>query len=198
MREPADRWNRRPQERPAANKRVLIPRGGCFWATVTTVLIVAAGVWLWAAERKWSREAAIADSPLHQVILKARHGNTDAAVEEFLPESFDEAVTVLAETAKIRQPFARPIKIYDKSKIPTWKGLHVGSAHPMSILRTVLERRLKMEVSAVRAGTCAELWFPNRSLLTGPTRLPVYLYEMNDGSVRAHANRQKRMCWGRR
>ena len=157
-------------------------------------LIVAAGIWLWATDRQRSREAAIADSPLHQAIRKARPANMDAAIEEVLPQSFDEAVAVLAGTAKIKQPFARPIRTYGNLDIaPTKHG--VDDYRSIARLQHVLKWTLKIERSTVRAGACAELWFPNRFLFAEPTRLAVYLFEMNDGSVGAHAKRRGGMCW---
>ena len=150
-------------------------------AATTIALLVGTGIWVWAKDRQESGEEAIANSELHQVILEASGNKSNAAIEKFLPRSFDRAVAVLAQAAEIRQPFSRPIRTYGKLDISPTRAPR-GHYQPVNALQFVLKWSLKIEPSTVRAGTCAELWFPNRTLFGEPTRLPVYLFDMKDRS----------------
>ena len=101
---------------------------------------------------------------------------------------------MLARAAKIGQPFARPVRTYRELDIRPEEHPR-RDYQPIRAMRWVLERKLMIDLSTVKAGMCAELWFPDRTLSEKPKRLPVYVFEMRDGSVRANAGGRRRMCW---
>ena len=163
-------------------------------AATLGVLAVGAAAWFAVLQPRPPPEAAAELSPLHRAILDAGSGDISVAVAQFLPGSFEEAVTALAEAAAVGQRFPRPVRIYSPLDIIATREAAFGEYRPIAKLQYIVDRIMKIGRSAAVAGTCTELAFgPSR--LGMRRRLPVYLFRSPNGTVRVHVHTQAKRCW---
>lgn len=157
-------------------------------------LVIGAAVWFAVPTSRLPPKAAVELRPLHQAIIDTGGGDVSVAVAEFLPDSFDEAVTVLAEAAALGQRFPRPVRIYALLDIDAASVVAFGEDRPNFTLRYIVKHHLRLTRSEAVAGTCSELVF-GFSPRGKRRQLPVYLFRSPDGTVRVHASTASKKCW---